>query len=66
MPKYNHRYETDDDGSVYELWTNRSGTETFVVDLTAEEDDDEPEEGCSACGNPAYPDCKSSFPLFDD
>ena len=23
-------------------------------------------EGCAACGNPAYPDCQSSCPLFDD
>ena len=22
--------------------------------------------GCSACGNPAYPNCKLSCPLFDD
>lgn len=22
--------------------------------------------GCIACGNPAYPDCKSSCPMFDD
>ena len=22
--------------------------------------------GCRACGNPAYPDCKASCPMFDD
>ncbi len=22
--------------------------------------------GCRACGNPAYPKCKASCPLFDD
>ena len=22
--------------------------------------------GCTACGNPAYPNCKTSCPLFDD
>lgn len=22
--------------------------------------------GCNACGNPAYPDCKISCPMFDD
>lgn len=27
--------------------------------------DDMPE-GCSACGNPAFPDCASSCPMFDD
>jgi hypothetical protein len=35
-----------------------------------DEDDDEDyvseEPGCDACGNPAYPLCKSSCPLFDD
>lgn len=24
------------------------------------------EQGCAACGNPAYPKCKTSCPLFDD
>lgn len=24
------------------------------------------EQGCNACGNPAYPKCKSGCPLFDD
>lgn len=24
------------------------------------------EEGCSVCGNPAYPDCKTACNLFDD
>lgn len=28
-------------------------------------DDDMPE-GCAACGNPAFPDCTSSCPMFDD
>ena len=27
---------------------------------------DYPGKGCRACGNPAYPNCKSSCPLFDD
>ena len=29
-------------------------------------DSDSDEAGCIACGNPAYPKCKSSCPLFDD
>lgn len=24
------------------------------------------EQGCASCGNPAYPECKASCPLFDD
>lgn len=35
----------------------------FVEDV---DDFDEPGEGCSNCGNPAYPDCKTSCNLFDD
>ena len=30
------------------------------------DDDDEGDVGCAACGNPAYPNCKTSCPLFDD
>ena len=28
--------------------------------------EDEKSEGCAACGNPAYPECQSSCPLYDD
>ncbi len=31
----------------------------------ADDEDDIPE-GCAACGNPAYPKCKLSCPIFDD
>lgn len=31
----------------------------------SDEEDDIPE-GCTACGNPAYPNCKLSCPIFDD
>ena len=30
-----------------------------------DEEDDYSEPGCAACGNPAYPMCKDSCPLFD-
>ena len=30
------------------------------------DDEDDIPEGCAACGNPAYPDCKLSCPIFDD
>lgn len=42
---------------------------TFLADPyddTYDDDFDEPGLGCEACGNPAYPDCKTSCPLFDD
>lgn len=46
-------------------------SETSWGDLAFGEEylDDEPENtdaGCRACGNPAYPKCKTSCPLFDD
>ena len=66
MPKYNHRYETDDEGNLYEIWTNRSGDEITSVQISTVYDDDDGENGCVACGNPAYPNCMSSCPLFDD
>ena len=31
-----------------------------------ENEDNDSDVGCIACGNPAYPDCKTSCPLFDD
>ena len=34
--------------------------------LTKFFDNDDMPEGCAACGNPAYPDCQSSCPIFDD
>lgn len=64
MPKYNHGYE-EVDGELYEHWTDRSGHEHTYILISSDEDDDI-EEGCRACGNPAYPDCKSSCSLFDD
>ena len=40
-----------------------AANERFLKKLFS--NDDMPE-GCAACGNPAYPDCRSSCPLFDD
>ncbi len=42
---------------------------TFLVDSYDniwDDYDDTPGPGCDACGNPAYPNCKSSCPIFDD
>lgn len=44
----------------------------FDGDLLFEEEfdnivyEDEPGVGCTACDNPAFPDCKTSCPAFDD
>ena len=65
MPKYNHSFE-ESDGIRYEHWTNRSGTEHTWVELPDDDYEDSYDEGCAACGNPDYPECKSSCPLFDD
>lgn len=64
MPKYNHGYEEDENGTVWEHWTNRAGNEHTWVELGDEDDDDMPE-GCAACGGD-YPNCTESCPLFDD
>jgi len=37
-----------------------AGIEEFDIE------DDEPGEGCTACGNPAYPRCKDSCPMYDN
>ena len=66
MPKYNHRFEEDEDGNLFELWTDKSGSETHIVEISSDDDDDSEEDCCAACGNPAYPDCMSSCSLFDD
>lgn len=68
MPKYNHSYE-EIDGTVYEHWTDRGGNAHTYVEICKaydEDDDDDGDVGCDACGNPAYPKCKDSCPLFDD
>ncbi len=38
--------------------------ETYYCPTCAAEEYDD-EEGCRACGNPLYPDCQDSCPLFD-
>jgi len=65
MPKYNHSFE-ESDGVMYEHWTNRAGTEHTWKELPDYDDSEGGDEGCAACGNPAYPECKTSCPLFDD
>ena len=39
--------------------------ETYYCPNCVVEDDYDDDEGCRACGNPAYPDCQDSCPLFD-
>lgn len=40
------------------IWDDDTGNEDF--------DDILSNPGCAACGNPAYPDCKTSCPMFDE
>lgn len=66
MPKYNHSYEEDDDGMLWEHWTDRSGREHTYIPIGGDDyDDDDVPEGCAACGGD-YPNCADSCPLFDD
>ena len=48
-------------------YSTLSSSDKEQVDLATDDDwGDDSDFACDACGNPAYPDCKSSCPLFDD
>lgn len=49
---------------VLDFWGNWDG-ETYQCDYCTDDDDGMPE-GCAACGNPAYPNCMDSCPMYDD
>ena len=61
-------------GNGYEPWKctecGARASETYWGGLAFDgsyfDDEDEGDVGCDACGNPAYPKCKDSCPLFDD
>lgn len=65
MPKYNHSYEEDENGTLWEHWTNRDGNEHTYNMISGDADDDDIPEGCAACGGP-YPNCVDSCSMFDD
>ena len=53
---------------VKDMWGNWDG-ETYECNYCSGEDYDDEDDGdvgCAACGNPAYPNCKTSCPMFDD
>ena len=54
---------------VKDMWGNWDG-ETYECNYCSggsyDDDYDDGDGGCAACGNPAYPDCKTSCPMFDD
>lgn len=54
-------------------FTSRTGKRTYEFndygygDVYDDEDDEEyMPDGCIGCGNPFYPNCRSSCPLFDE
>ena len=59
-------------GSGYEPWecmdcgARASESCHGWLAFSAEYFDDDTDVGCVACGNPAYPKCKISCPIFDD
>ncbi len=65
--------ELDTDGDWYcsqcNIWYSiPKDKEKYYEDPTVYLGDDEEyedEQGCIACGNPMYPQCKDSCPLFD-
>ena len=65
MPRGKLNYESfEEGGELVEMCDDPHGHGHIKV--TPLYDDDDSDEGCDACGNPAYPDCKSSCPLYDD
>lgn len=51
-----------------DMWGYWDG-ETYICEYCSGDeydDDDDGDAGCKACGNPAYPHCKTSCPLFDE
>lgn len=63
-------------GDGYEPWRCKDcgaraseschGGLAFDAEYFDDDDQDYSEFACNACGNPAYPDCMSSCPLYDD
>ena len=45
---------------------NWDGESYYCPVCAGEDDGEEIESCCTACGNPAYPDCKASCRIFDD
>ena len=39
---------------------------SITIEFNGYEYNEDVPEGCAACGNPDYPDCKDSCPMFDD
>ena len=76
MGVYSNHFSWDNGTNLYDQW--RSSNQILCADCAIEayesevdeeydeNNDASDDEGCIACGNPAYPECKSSCPLFDD
>jgi len=72
--EYSNHFSWDNGTSLYDQWDDQilcaecaiEAYEAGVDEEYDEDNDDSRDEGCVACDNPAYPECKSSCPLFDD
>lgn len=62
IPTGGNWYECDECGFEAEEDPDCGG---WIIE-DCEDDEYDSDEGCMACGNPAYPDCKSSCSMFDD
>lgn len=58
--------DSDFGGLCFNCALNKFVSDTGIDPYADDEDDEDYESGCDACGNPAYPDCKDSCPMFDD
>ena len=71
---YSNHFSWDNGTNLYAQWDEQilcadCAIEAYEAEVDEEYDEDDndlDDEGCVACGNPAYPECKSSCPLFDD
>lgn len=73
-PRCGEEMVLEDDGDLYcdncMVYYSQSDDYTDPDRHTWETDEndnyDGPGPGCAACGNPAYPDCMASCPMYDD
>lgn len=62
-----HIWSESDFGRLcFDCALNKFVTDTGVDPYAEYDDDEDYDSGCEACGNPAYPDCMNSCPMFDD
>lgn len=49
-----------------DMWGDWDGESYICYHCAGDSDEEEYDVGCAACGNPSYPKCKTSCPMFDE